>query len=366
MDVIIIVLVIIVVFLTIVLFLSGKAIVKTTELTGSDSTGNIYYFLPKGLIKITTVVKVLVYTDKERDIIREMDILSQSFIHEKEIVPDTSQVLKLNYVNSIFSKDEIDLKINDKGLITNIDVKTEDRLPNIIEALTKAPFTIAKYTEEKKIDTDYNVTIEEFTKTFIIDPYNLSEINSFIITKTDQYKSIKTIDASFTVHSHSPELSGKSASLPAREVVYGIITRPVILHTFIISPMAKGLENQEVQFYETLPNTNLNLNIPLSRAVFSIKTNKLLFSDGMILGNKMEKPSELEGLISIPINIAKAIISIPAQLFQFRIDTTKSKTALEAEVLKLNKVISDQTIPELQKELDTLKKEIEKLKGKKS
>ncbi len=372
MDVIIIVLVIIVVFLTIMVLLSGSSVVRSGKFTVNDSKANMYYYLPKGLIKVTSVAEVMIYTDKDYDKLKGMYLLSQSFVHEIEIIPDSRQILKLSYVNNIFSKDEIDLKINDKGLLTNVNIVTEDRLPNIIEALTKAPITVSAFKQidsekfEEKLDINYVVTVEKFTRTFLFDPDDLTKKENWIISKIDQYKGSMHVDAGFAINRHLPELEEKPASLGLGKAVDGIVSRPMILQKFVITPTSNELNAQTVEFYESLPDTNLNFNIPVSRALFSKISNNLLISNGMLVGYKMEKPSELEGFISIPINIAKAIISIPAQLFQFRIDTTKRKTVLETEVLKRNKVISDQTIPELQKELDTLKKEIEKLKGKKS
>lgn len=365
MDVIIVILIVVVVFLTILLLLSESAVVRSGKFTVNDSKGNLYYYLPKGLIKITSVAEVMIYTEKERDQIKGMQLLSQSFVHETEIIPDASQILSLNYVNNVLYRDEIDIKINEKGLITNVDIETEDRLPNIIEALAQAPEKIFTLTQmkkgeyEEKIDIDYIVTTEKFTRVFIFEPSDLPEKANWIIPKKDQYGGSMQVDASFTIKVHLPELKVDPGSFSLKEAVDGIVSRPMILHKFVIAPYAQELNNQEVEFYESLPDTNLNFIIPIKRALFSKVNNNMLFSNGLIMGYKMEKPSEVEGFISIPVNIAKAIISIPTQLFQFRIDTTKRKTELEKEVLNLNKAVSEKEQYSLLQAMENHKKQLE-------
>ncbi len=54
----------------------------------------------------------------------------------------------------------------------------------------------------------------------------------------------------------------------------------------------------------------------------------------MLTGNYINKPSEFEGLISIPINICKAIVSIPSQLFNFKIQHKYQDTLSELEMQK--------------------------------
>lgn len=64
-----IIIVLIIVVLTIIMLLSGCSVVKTTELTSRKSKANMYYHLPKGLLKITSNVKVFVYMKKDNNCI---------------------------------------------------------------------------------------------------------------------------------------------------------------------------------------------------------------------------------------------------------------------------------------------------------
>ena len=341
------------------LLLSGCSVVKTTELTAEKSEANIYYNLPKGYLKITSTVKVFVYTNKENNHLKKIKLISQSFDFEKEIVPDNSQTFKLNYINNPLSKDDIDIKINDKGLLTNVDITTEDRLPNIIETITKSAAEILGVGGASKGKSDEKVEVEEFTQTFILDPLEFPKKQIWTIAKNDKYGNSKDLDVSFSISIISPNQIGESSKLSTGDEINGIVTRPISLYKFSISPQATMLTDYQIEFYEYLPNNELIITIPLSRALFSKKTNNLVLSDGLVKENKIIKPSEIEGFISIPINLAKAIVSIPAQLFQFRIDNTKKKTELEKEILNLEKAIADNERNELIKALETQRQQLD-------
>lgn len=348
---------------TIIMLLTGCFVVKTTELTRQNSKANMYYHLPKGLLKITSNVKVFVYTKKDNNHLRKIVLISQSFDYTREIVPDNTQTLKLQYVSNPLSKDNVDIKINEKGLLSNVDITTEDRLPNIIETITKAPVDILGVGGASKGENDDIVTIEEFSKTFTIDPIDFPNENTntqnWVISKNDNYGNSKDLNVSFSIEMISPTKMNQSSNISFNEVVKGVITRPMSLYKFGIKPKADMLDGYQVEFYEYLPNLELNIQVPITRALFAKKTNNLVFSDGMIKENKIDKPSEVEGFVSIPINLAKAIVSVPGQLFQFRIDNTKRKTELEKEILNLDKAITDNERNELLKTLETEKKQLE-------
>ena len=331
----------------------GCSVVKTTELTKDKPEANIYYHLPKGMLKITSTAKIFVYTDKENNHLKNIELISQSFDHEREIVPDNRQTLKLNYVNNPLSKDDLDIKINDKGLLTNVDITTEDRLPNIIETLSKASAEILGIGAASKGADEFNVAVEEFTKIFILDPSDFPKDQAWIIAKNDKFGNSIDLDISFSIHSNNPPNSNTTSILTSQQEIKGILTRPLSLNKFSIFPKATMLDGHQVEFYEYLPNTELNITIPLSRAMFAKKINNLVLVDGLIKENKINKPSEVEGFISIPINLAKAIVSIPAQLFQFKIDNTKKKTEYETEFLNLENAITAIERNELLKSLET-------------
>jgi hypothetical protein len=66
-----------------------------------------------------------------------------------------------------------------------------------------------------------------------------------------------------------------------------------------------------------MPNKNILGSIPIERAPFVKKEFVLSFTNGMLTSVQTKNPSEVLGFISIPINVAKAIVSIPSAMLKF-------------------------------------------------
>ena len=89
-----------------------------------------------------------------------------------------------------------------------------------------------------------------------------------------------------------------------------------------------------------IDNTKI-VNIPVKRTAFGKRTNDIKIQDGLIIDNHIVNPSSAEGFVSIPIDIAKAIVSIPAQIIKVKIDNTTKLKDLEDKNLQLEKAILD-------------------------
>jgi hypothetical protein len=350
----------IVAIIVFVIYYQRRSIVKTTVLGSTGKEGNIYYYLPKGLLKITSKVKVFVSREKTSKRLVDISLISQSFEHESEIVPDNRQILTLNYTNNPFSKDDVNIKINDKGLLTSLNAIAEDRTPNIVESISKAPAEVlGAGGEEKGQKEDVVVSEKEFVKEFLLDPKELPQTVQWSISEHDDQGTPLDMNVSFAVTLEGEPGGLDSVALGDSEEIHGIVTRPRSLYKFKIEPKAAKLTGHEISFYEYLLNNGMNITIPLSRAIFAKKTNDLVLSDGVIKENKIVKPSEIEGFVSIPINIAKAIVSIPGQLFTFRIDNTRKRLTLEEESLKLEKAVIATERNKLLQDLETQKLKVE-------
>ena len=70
------------------------------------------------------------------------------------------------------------------------------------------------------------------------------------------------------------------------------------------------------------------MTLPLNRAAFVRKTEKLVFKQGLLVEHKVNKPSEALAVASWPVDALKTIASIPAEWIQLKIDTTNRDTQL--------------------------------------
>lgn len=363
--------------------LSGCTVVKSSvEKSNVLESGNSYYYLPKGLLNITSKAKIKIYSKKDTKEIVKVELITQEFEHSKEIIPDTENIFQLTHSKNALANDELTIKISSKGLLESIDIIAEDRLPNIVETITNAPSVIFSTGGDDKDEGEEELveTIKEYSKTIVVDPDELEKEYSWLISVSlNEGTSSKDVNASFLIKKTTYNNS-QSATISDDLEFKGIFTRPVEAIKFTIEPQEFKLKlaKSTHEFFEYLPSQSRLIKVPISRALFAKKENNLVFVDGILKENEIKKPSEVEGFISIPINIAKAIVSVPAQLFQFRIDNTKKENELETEIQKLqntvlqgernkltNQLTSDKlvldaqkSLLETQKAIDDMKKEI--------
>jgi hypothetical protein len=124
------------------------------------------------------------------------------------------------------------------------------------------------------------------------------------------------------------------ASLPVPPEVMGtgILYRPKMTHKVVL--MSKGdphSRNRWLPYYTTrvdMPNISPVLSFGVERALFTNRLTTVYFDDGVLTDVSINKGSELLGFVSIPIVVAKAIVSVPAQIVQFRILDTQNQTRL--------------------------------------
>jgi uncharacterized protein YceK len=70
--------------------------------------------------------------------------------------------------------------------------------------------------------------------------------------------------------------------------------------------------------------------IPLKSSIFVRTVDDVTFTDGVISAWTNERPSELLEFVRLPVKVAQAIISVPAQLLSLRVDYSSQAEALAA------------------------------------
>lgn len=369
----------------------------------------VYYYLPESIIKIRSTVKVAVVYDASNKIMPELSqIIEQCFAVTTENIADTRDLLCLNYNPNILSADEIKFNVNSKGLLENVNITTDDRTSEIISKLAEAPLFMLPelletkrrfrklVTEEPETEKPLYVKIKEFSADFVIKAASLysSEkhiewtiiIENELNIKGDSLIIKEAYDFSSKDNIAKPELKSfikRSSSETVLETkISGILTRPlknieliINYHTKYINTIPEMIEKVKTVRVETAKKEIIDItiadpsqliSIPIKRTAFVKRVNNIGIHDGIIISNEINNPSSLEGFISIPINIAKAIVSIPGQLIKFRIDHTTQLGELEQAKLKYEQSIQDSKKYELtkDKEIEAIKKELEQLKAK--
>ena len=128
----------------------------------------------------------------------------------------------------------------------------------------------------------------------------------------------------------------------------GVCYRPVIPFNVelrpggvLYRPLGRPVEAievaQGVQEVFMLPNRSPVVCLPIERVPFVESRFRATFANGLLTSVESDKPSEILGFLEIPIRVAKAIVSIPAELLQFKInhyDQVKQSAAGEQAALR--------------------------------
>lgn len=368
-----IILVISVIYAIIAYSNTDKIIFKTVVASGTLPENVIaYYYLPAAIIKITAVAKAEIITDAATNDFRSATLKELNITAITELLPDTSQLLVLTYPGNTFVKDDIKISADESGLLSNASVVAEDRFSHIISALFKAPSEILNKGEAAlaAADTipDVKSAIKEYTKEFIILPAGIKAgtTNPFqwMIDIPDTAGKKTELDASFKV-TFSSLMPVTGATTVVKDTVSGgngiYVRPPVVLQAGVLPDNKNPLPKIEVSTaIITVPDINRAILIPVTRAAMVEKKQTLTLKKGMLQDNAITKPSEAEATLAIPVNMLKAIFSIPAQLLSFRISHVQQLLNAEKDTIASQKDIikTQQDLLQAQHDLAALRKKI--------
>jgi hypothetical protein len=93
-----------------------------------------------------------------------------------------------------------------------------------------------------------------------------------------------------------------------------------------------GFARTEIIFVPSKNGPDLSMDI--TRAPFVTKATTLTFSDGILTNAVISKPSEVLAGLDIPLEVIKAIVALPTELIQFKINQTTVQTQAIEETVK--------------------------------
>jgi len=330
---------------------SEGSIIKSLWVQSSQNieAENVYY-LATACLLIKATAKVIVTKNATTSNIIDAKLAELAFDTSVQVVPDTHNVFAIRYISSWFSNDDLKFSINSSGLIEGINLSAEDRISNIIAQVTEAPKIILsgeQAAESRTLKTEEGITedrevviteTKEYTNNFLILTEEIrarTSTRKWLINVDGTANADTTVDASFNLKFEIPTTGSFTLNDKSKEFV-GILTRP--LQTIIMGVYKDSASpTADVKYQIVVPDESRVVSIPVKRSAFVKKMYGLKMANGMLAENTINKPSEMEGFISIPIKIAKAIVSIPAQLLSFKIENIKRQTTFETEQQNLLK-----------------------------
>jgi len=334
------------------------SVVRTDFSNKPTKNAMVYYYLPESVLKIKATAKVEFTISTNPAEQTAPRVLEQSFTVTTETVADTRDLLTLSYTSNGMASDDIQYVVNSKGLLETVQVITEDRTPAIVESAATAFATSVGVPVGVPRSSSEKIEIKPYEAEFTVKVSDLSQAitwrqHDFGI-EADLDFSISSPDIPDTI-SLSNLINGSDLKSNDTEIK-GILTRP--LKNIKLNFEPKNLKAKALPpfFYVTIVDKSKLIVIPVKRSAFVKRVNKIAMQDGLILSNAITNPSSVEGFLSIPINIAKAMVSIPAQLIQFRYDNNTNRLE-EQKKLEYEKTILSKKL-----ELEKVKNELEGLK----
>lgn len=318
----------------------GKAVITSVALPkdAAVTAADHLYYLPTASVTVTATATVLIFIDAAGEI-ADAALHSLQLVQQVKYEADTTQLYTLNYRSSSFANDDIKINTSADGLLETVFASTEDRVGNIIATLSEAPANILTdgiVPKGIRGAAPIHVTVQtrEFTNTFTIFSSQWvtgQVIFPWIIPIEGQQQTPFTVDATITLN-FPPQPIRHAPATP----VAGLFTRPLKkLAVTAIADIGRQGAASAGTFEISIPDTGVMIFVPVTRAAFVKKIHTPKFQQGMLTENFINKPSEAEGFVSIPINILKAIFSIPAQLLSFRIFHLGKEEALVKAMKKL-------------------------------
>jgi hypothetical protein len=298
-------------------------------------------------------------------------------------------VASLNH--NVFREDKLTLKTTANGLLSNAAGKSTDKTSEIVVAIAEAvaafagkasgsgamPFTAMSFTP----DPAARAICEQATlaRSFVVDPTDLASdytdrdpsnhsgaqhMRDFVLTK------LSVVPDGQAPHQfalriaptwQSSDLGGAADDIPCagRQICDGLFYRRELPHVVSLEqctdrldgaadgPFAGcGVDDSKLDkvlatALISMPNASPIARVELNAGPLIATDHTVQFENGMLTSHEIHRPSEMLELASLPIKVARAMLSVVTDLVKLRVDHTSQQTALTTGEVALLKAIED-------------------------
>lgn len=273
-------------------------------------TDSLPYNLPRVLVNVTIERKVV-----------EGVAQDSLTVGDPVIVPDPAHQYRLYYDRSVFATDKMVFETGVSGLLTTINATTEDETGDLVAKLAELAAQVAKVAV--MLAPDGRPPIAPFKISKLVDPSDDGEsraVNGWLASL-----GADLVFESKPMGWRKEDLAAQKKALAEAPAQQGVFFRPVL--PYVLS-LRRASGATIAQAAVLAPNEAPILGIRLERFPFVRANNTLTFSQGLLTKFEIDKPSEALGFIQIPIDVAKAIVDIPGQLLQMKVQSTTNETGL--------------------------------------
>lgn len=280
---------------------SGCSTVETKPLSANAAlnpkNAAVQYYMPKGVVTVSVIQTDAVAPSKTPTFRLSMSDVAY--------VPDTSQRLGLYYDRNILAEDIVTVGVSAKGLLTKVNVSSEDKTGAIAVKMAELAKEVSKFgiLENKPGETTvFQQTIDPF------DGAAVAAVNTAIAPQNLNLK-IKT--------------PAPVPSVIKADAIPGLAYRPLIPCEVVMT--VNGAPLQSILY---VPDPSVVNTFPINRHAFIKMVSNVTFDNGVLTEFTINKPSEALGVLTPAVDLAKMITSIPGELLTFKVTEVKDDTAL--------------------------------------
>ncbi len=323
----------------------GQTLSSMSPPVSDRAVTGVPYFLPRAFVPITFKGGPPV-KDKDGTPSAAGAYQVESTIGTTTFIGDPSAPLFLAYRHSGWADDHFNVAVDQNGLLQTSSTSSSDRSGAIalkviefIGQLAQAaggfpgPVGFRSTGRPKAAAKPVACLLPPFTQSFPFFPDRGGE-SRLVEGGGDQQL---TVSVSLISESGIPG-SGKLALEPAGETDgarrEGVVFRKpkVIAYRIKVSPNAKasaacGFGVQESEQFATVPDTSPGGLFwqDMSRATLVKKDIKLGITNGMLTSLDVESPSEILAIVSLPVDMLKALLAIPASVLTFKVQQLQAE-----------------------------------------
>lgn len=248
-------------------------------------------------------------------------VLKETFVE-----PDPDYFYSLDHLRDYFADDKVTVTFNPNGLLTKIDISAEDKTGEFITKIAE----LAK--ESAKAFAALAPMAEQgpppFYFSLVVDPADEADIKRV----NDQ---LNDLTCPIAVSSRSLYAGLTKVSPAQAGSRNGVYFRPALPYALTFESKGKinGFKKVENTLY--LPNKAPVMFLDFERVAFGKYTHVVDFENGLLKQVNFSVPSSALGFMAIPIEIAKAIASIPGEIVQLKFNVVSKEKDLLSKQAEL-------------------------------
>ncbi len=321
------------------IFLAGSCgrIIDTEEFRVQKDGNSVPYALPRGMISVRASWD------------GQADSLVKLRMGKVLYYPDKDARYFATFKPSAISNDSFVIRTEFGGLLTTVNVAAEDRTPDIIAKIGEIAATVVSPLPPVPAAAAATYSQPQFlalTKKFSVearfDPFDTDSLAA-------ARSVLNSAGVSLSVNCLEPGdggLGGPCDTDPGflatdlifdeekgetcgNSICFRLLT-PVIIELSYTSPLAG---QYGAQFLALVPDPRRQVGFDLTRAACVEKVSQLSFDRGILTRASVDKPSEILGCLEIPLEVAKAIVSVAGSLLTVRTVSDPALIEAQAEVL---------------------------------